>query len=50
MLVAEAVVVRAYESGDDAFIARLAQDAFDEFTPRAVPHTLAPHGLMAVQP
>jgi ribosomal protein S18 acetylase RimI-like enzyme len=40
MLVAEAVVVRAYESGDDAFIARLAHDAFDEFTPRAVPHTL----------
>jgi len=41
VLVAENIVVRPYEPADDDFIARLAHEAFNEFTPRAVPHTLA---------
>jgi [ribosomal protein S18]-alanine N-acetyltransferase len=40
VLVAESIVVRPYEPADDHFIARLAHDAFDEYTPRAVQHTL----------
>ena len=40
VLVAENIIVRAYEPEDDDFLARLAHEAFDEFTPRAVPHTL----------
>jgi ribosomal protein S18 acetylase RimI-like enzyme len=40
VLVAENIIVRAYEPADDDFLARLAHEAFDEFTPRAVPHTL----------
>lgn len=40
VLVAENIIVRPYEPADDDFLARLAQEAFDEFTPRAVPHTL----------
>jgi ribosomal protein S18 acetylase RimI-like enzyme len=40
MRVAEAIAVRPYEPGDAAFIARLAKQAFDEYTPDAVSHTL----------
>jgi len=40
VLVAENIVLRPYEPADEAFIAPLAHEAFDEFTPRAVPHTL----------
>ena len=40
VLVAENIIVRPYEPADDDFLARLAHEAFDEFTPRAVPHTL----------
>lgn len=40
VLVAENIVLRPYEQTDDAFIARLAHEAFDEFTPRAVSHTV----------
>jgi ribosomal protein S18 acetylase RimI-like enzyme len=41
MLVEEAIAVRAYEPNDDEFIATVAAEAFSEYTPRAVPHTLA---------
>jgi dTDP-4-amino-4,6-dideoxy-D-galactose acyltransferase len=40
MLVREAITIRPYQADDVAFIARLAHEAFDEFTPRAVSHTL----------
>jgi ribosomal protein S18 acetylase RimI-like enzyme len=40
MRVAEAISVRHYEPADAAFIAALAKQAFDEYTPDAVPHTL----------
>ena len=40
VLVAENIVLRPYEPEDEEFIALLAHEAFDEFTPRAVPHTL----------
>jgi ribosomal protein S18 acetylase RimI-like enzyme len=40
VLVAENIILRAYEPEDEEFIALLAHEAFDEFTPRAVPHTL----------
>jgi ribosomal protein S18 acetylase RimI-like enzyme len=40
MLALEGLSIRPYEAGDDEFIARLAEEAFDEFTPRAIPHTL----------
>jgi ribosomal protein S18 acetylase RimI-like enzyme len=40
MLATEPLSIRAYDTGDDAFIADLARDAFDEFTPHAVTHTL----------
>ena len=41
MLATEALTIRPYETRDDDFIAALAHDAFDEFTPRAVLHTLS---------
>jgi ribosomal protein S18 acetylase RimI-like enzyme len=42
MLATDELSIRAYSSeDDDAFIAALARDAFLEYTPRAVPHTLA---------
>jgi ribosomal protein S18 acetylase RimI-like enzyme len=40
MLATEPLTIRPYETADDAFIASLARDAFDEFTPKAVNHTL----------
>src|SRR4051812_20986707 len=40
VLVAENIVLRPYEPEDEEFIALLSHEAFDEFTPRAVPHTL----------
>ena len=40
MLATEPLSIRAYDASDDAFIAAVAREAFDEFTPRAVPHTL----------
>jgi ribosomal protein S18 acetylase RimI-like enzyme len=41
MLVLDTITVRPYEPGDDVFVAALADEAFSEYTPRAVPHTLA---------
>ena len=41
MLVVDTITVRPYETGDDAFVAALADEAFSEYTPGAVPHTLA---------
>lgn len=41
MLVEDTITVRPYETGDDAFIARLADEAFSEYTRRAISHTLA---------
>ena len=41
MLATDELSIRAYSTEDDAFIADLARDAFLEYTPRAVPHTLA---------
>jgi hypothetical protein len=41
MLATEALAIRPYEPKDDDFVAALAKDAFDEFTPRAVLHTLS---------
>jgi ribosomal protein S18 acetylase RimI-like enzyme len=41
MLATDELSIRPYSSGDDAFIAALAREAFLEYTPRAVPHTLA---------
>jgi ribosomal protein S18 acetylase RimI-like enzyme len=40
MLATETLTIRPYDTGDDDFIAGLARDAFDEFTPHAVTHTL----------
>ncbi len=40
MLATEEIAIRPYETGDDAFIAALAGEAFTEFTLRAVSHTL----------
>jgi ribosomal protein S18 acetylase RimI-like enzyme len=40
MLATELVTIRPYDTQDDDFIAALARDAFDEFTPHAVSHTL----------
>lgn len=40
MLAAERLSIRPYHTGDEGFIAALAHEAFDEFTPFAVPHTL----------
>lgn len=33
------IVIRPYETADEAFIASLADEAFSEYTPRAVSHT-----------
>ena len=41
MLVVDTITVRPYETGDDAFVAALADEAFSEYTPGAVSHTLA---------
>ena len=41
MLATEALAIRPYETSDDDFIAALARDAFEEYTPHAVLHTLA---------
>jgi ribosomal protein S18 acetylase RimI-like enzyme len=41
MLATEALTIRPYEPRDDDFIAALALEAFDEYTPRAVLHTLS---------
>jgi GNAT superfamily N-acetyltransferase len=41
MLATDDLSIRPYSTEDDAFIAALARDAFLEYTPRAVPHTLA---------
>src|SRR5689334_21914368 len=50
MLLTEPLSIRRYESGDDAFIAALARDAFDEYTPHAVSHTwlLVQHSITLV--
>jgi ribosomal-protein-alanine N-acetyltransferase len=40
MLAEAELSIRGYEPGDDEFLARLARDAFDEYTPAAVAHTL----------
>lgn len=40
MLATERLSIRPYRRGDDDFVAALAHDAFDEYTPDAVPHTL----------
>jgi ribosomal protein S18 acetylase RimI-like enzyme len=40
MLATEPLSIRPYDTGDDDFIAALAHEAFDEFTPHAVTHTL----------
>lgn len=40
VLVTRDISVRPYQPVDDEFIARVAREAFDEFTPRAVQHTL----------
>jgi ribosomal protein S18 acetylase RimI-like enzyme len=41
MLATDELSIRPYSAEDDPFIADLARDAFLEYTPRAVPHTLA---------
>jgi ribosomal protein S18 acetylase RimI-like enzyme len=41
MLATEALTIRPYEARDDDFVAALAKDAFDEYMPRAVLHTLS---------
>ena len=41
MLATDELSIRPYSTEDDPFIADLARDAFLEYTPRAVPHTLA---------
>jgi ribosomal protein S18 acetylase RimI-like enzyme len=41
MLATEPLSIRRYDAGDDAFIATLAREAFDEFTPHAVTQVLA---------
>jgi len=40
MLASERLSIRPYHRDDDNFIAALAHDAFDEYTPYAVPHTI----------
>jgi ribosomal protein S18 acetylase RimI-like enzyme len=40
MLATLPLSIRPYATADDDFIAALAHEAFDEFTPQAVPHTL----------
>ncbi len=40
MLATLPLSIRPYATGDDDFIAALAHEAFDEFTPHAVSHTL----------
>jgi ribosomal protein S18 acetylase RimI-like enzyme len=40
MLVRDAIEVRRYQAADATFIASLAGEAFTEYTPRAVSHTL----------
>lgn len=39
-MLATPLSIRPYATADDDFIAALAHEAFDEFTPHAVPHTL----------
>jgi ribosomal protein S18 acetylase RimI-like enzyme len=41
MLASERLSIRPYHAGDEDFIAALAHEAFAEYTPYAVPHTLA---------
>jgi ribosomal protein S18 acetylase RimI-like enzyme len=41
MLATERLSIRPYHVGDEEFIATLAHEAFVEYTPYAVPHTLA---------
>lgn len=41
MLATERLSIRPYHAGDEGFIAALAHEAFAEYTPYAVPHTLA---------
>ena len=41
MLATERLSIRPYHAGDEAFIAALAHEAFGEYTPYAVPHTIA---------
>jgi ribosomal protein S18 acetylase RimI-like enzyme len=41
MLATERLSIRPYHAGDEDFIAALAHEAFAEYTPYAVPHTLA---------
>src|SRR4051794_26526405 len=41
MLAMEALELRPYDSRDDDFIAALAKEAFSEYTPDAVLHTLS---------
>jgi len=41
MLATEALTIRPYETRDDDFVAALAHEAFDEYTPHAVLHTLS---------
>jgi ribosomal protein S18 acetylase RimI-like enzyme len=48
MLATEPLTIRPYDTADDAFIASLAGDAFDEFTPHAVSHTLRMVALQEV--
>jgi ribosomal protein S18 acetylase RimI-like enzyme len=40
MLVKETLTIRPYQAADVGFVARLAHEAFDEFTSRSVSHTL----------
>jgi ribosomal protein S18 acetylase RimI-like enzyme len=40
MRVEEAIAVRRYQTEDAAFVAALAREAFSEYTPQAVSHTL----------
>lgn len=41
MLATEALTIRPYETRDDDFVAALAHEAFEEYTPHAVLHTLS---------
>jgi ribosomal protein S18 acetylase RimI-like enzyme len=41
MLATERLSIRPYHAGDEDFIAALAHEAFGEYTPYAVPHTIA---------
>lgn len=41
MLATERLSIRPFHAGDEEFIATLAHEAFVEYTPYAVPHTLA---------